>query len=101
MGRQLELPENVYAALMRAAAEHGQSPEEWIAARVPVESNGCEPGDKDDEDASEPSLLERMEGFIGVIDSHEEPNPHRPSTAFGESIALKLSKQGITRPWQP
>jgi hypothetical protein len=96
MERKLDLPENVYDALVRAAAENGQTPEEWIAARVPPEPDNGASGDNEG-----PSLLERMDGYIGVIDSREEPYPHRPPTAFGEGVAAKLTKQGINRPWQP
>lgn len=96
MGRKLDLPENLYVALERAAAESGQTPLEWIATCVPAEpENGSSGNDEG------PSLMERMEGYIGVIDSREEPLPHRTPTAFGEAVAAKLARQGIRRPWQP
>ena len=36
MSKTINLPEEVFTALEQAAAAHGQTPAEWIAAHLPV-----------------------------------------------------------------
>ena len=40
MSRTLELPDPVYDALVRAAKASGETPVDWIAARLPRAGNG-------------------------------------------------------------
>ena len=40
MSRMLELPDRVYDALIEAAQEAGDTPADWIAARLPGTANG-------------------------------------------------------------
>lgn len=63
MSRTLELPEAVYAALERAAADRGMTLVAWITARA----FSTQPPMPDDAPAG--TLAERMAPYLGVIDS--------------------------------
>ena len=86
MEYQISLPEDVYAALLAAAQEHGLSPADWIASKLP------------DERETKRSLPELVSDLIGAINSQEIPKHQYEQTSFGEIIATKLAKQGIHRP---
>lgn len=47
--------------------------------------------------AHERSLSESLAGFIGVVDSRNEPPVERRRSAVGELIAEKFRKQGVGR----
>jgi hypothetical protein len=50
MNRNLELPEGVYAELVRAAQASGTSPADWIQERLPKASVGANGTDASDEE---------------------------------------------------
>ena len=85
MSRTVELPEDIYDELERAARENGLTPAGWIAATLPGYST----------DQPLPVLLE---GLIGAIDSTVEPQSAGSQTPLGDLIAQKLERQGFRRP---
>jgi hypothetical protein len=84
----IELPDELYKDLERAARERGLSPADWIAAALPGGSGSIE----------ERPLSELLQGLIAAVDSTTEPRIGNGRTAFGELIARKLERQGLRRP---
>lgn len=62
MSQTLELPENVYAALVEAARADGVSPTEWIEGKLPRPAVGT----RSDQERSH--ALERLLRHAGAID---------------------------------
>jgi hypothetical protein len=93
--QSLNLPSEVYAALLKAATERGVTPQQWILLYLPEgpASNGA---------AQKESLGKRLEhkGLIGIIDSSQPDDPtslpERPP--LYEAIAEKYRKQGLKLP---
>jgi hypothetical protein len=87
MSRTLELPDDVYSALERAALEEGLSPGEWVAAQLPGRQAS----------ADGRSLSEILQDVVGAIDSTADHLPaHR--SAYGDALSAKFEKQGLRRP---
>jgi hypothetical protein len=87
MSKTIELPDDLYRDLSQVARERGISPADWIAAALPKRTDSLE----------ERPLSELLHGFIGVVDSTEEPRIGHARTPFGERIAEKLERQGLRR----
>ena len=86
--RTIELPENVYEGLEKAARERGMTTADWIASILPI-----------DRDAPEQQRLHRvLNDLVGSIDSSEEPRCGNPPTPFSGLVSEKLEKQGLRRP---
>ena len=98
MTYQLELPEEVYQKLEIVAKEQGITPAEWVAARRSHHRGNNAEGGQDS--PPEQSLLETLRGYIGVIDSSQEPYSDDERTPLGDIVAEKLASQGIQAPWQ-
>jgi hypothetical protein len=62
MNQTLELPEQVYAALVEAARADGVSPTEWIEGKLPRPTIGAR------SDQEQSHALERLLRYAGVID---------------------------------
>ncbi len=78
----LELPTELYEALVRAAQDNGTTPTEWIAARLPHAANGKP-------ETSEDTLAEanaRLFSFSGIAKSGN------PRSADNEPIDADLYK---------
>jgi predicted CopG family antitoxin len=88
MARTIELPEDVYENLEKAARERGMTASDWIASVVP--------GDQDS--SNQRSLHEVLQSLVGAIDSSEEPTTGYAPTAISELVLEKLQKQGLRRP---
>jgi len=87
MSRTIELPDELYRELERAARERGLTPADWIATTLPGLSGSI----------NQPPLSELLHGLIGAVDSTKEPRCGRSRTPFGELIAQKFEKQGLRR----
>jgi hypothetical protein len=88
VNRTIELPENVYQGLERAARERGMTTADWIASILP-----------NDQDASEQQRLHKvLNDLVGVIDSSKEPRRGHAPTPFADLVSEKLEKQGLRRP---
>jgi hypothetical protein len=81
----LELSDEVYQKLQKAAEIERVTPEEWIDARLPETS-----GQRPNRDA--------LVRYIGAIDSSEETPDPRYRTEVSDIIAEKLRKQGLNIP---
>jgi len=82
----INLSEETYHRLLAAAQAQGITPEHWIDAQLPSQTDEL------------PPLSQLLTGLMGAIDSKATPI-HQPTRSnFGEAIAQKLSKQGIQRP---
>lgn len=79
----LELSDEVYRKLQRAADIEGLTPEEWIGVRLPAVAT------------EERSLAESLKGLVGIVDSRTDPPYRARRTAIGDYIADKFVKQGI------
>ncbi|MBV9226511.1 MAG: hypothetical protein JOY85_20955 [Acidobacteriaceae bacterium] len=86
MTQSLELPTELFEALQKTAEANGMSPAEWIASVLPAPL------------AEKRESMELWEGLLGVFDSRDRLQNAVPRTHFGDLIAAKLEKQGITRP---
>ena len=82
----ITLPEQTYQRLVAVAQAKGVTPEQWIHSQLLAPTDDLHP------------LDQLLTGFIGAIDSKAEPIHTPKKTAFGETIAAKLAKQGIHRP---
>lgn len=87
MGKIIELPDELYRDLERAARERGLTPAGWIATTL---SGGSDA-------ASEQPLPELLRELIGAVDSSTEPRSAPVPTPFGELIARKFDRQGLRR----
>jgi hypothetical protein len=87
------LPDDVYQRLKEQAGKEGVSPAEWIEAKVA----GGRTVATDEEGAP---LSKALAGYIGVIDTLENPVTAKDRTALGDMVAEDLAKQGIRPPWQ-
>ena len=85
MSRAVELPDELYRDLERAARERGLTPADWIATTLPGGAGS----------AAEHPLPELLQGLIGAVDSTEDPRNGQTRTPFGELIARKLEGQGL------
>jgi hypothetical protein len=88
MSRTIELPDELYQVLEKAARERGLTPADWIAATLPSNSASIE----------ERPLGELLQGLIAAVDSTTEPRTGGARTPFGELIARKFERQGLHRP---
>jgi hypothetical protein len=87
MSQTLELPENVYAALVEAARADGVSPTEWIEGRLPRRNAGTE------SEQAASRALERLLRHAGAIDLGH------PTGTDNEQIDADLAKEcGETNP---
>ena len=82
MSHSLELPTALFEALQKTADANGMSPAEWIASMLPA--------------SLERGSAELWEGLLGVFDSRDGLQAVVPQTPYGDLIAVKLEKQGIT-----
>jgi predicted transcriptional regulator len=99
MAQQIELSDETYQKLQALAEEQGLTPAEWIEARLsrthtPIDAESG----KDSHEGQ--TLADTLQGYIGVIDSSQEPYDHRERTPLGDMVAEKLAGQGIKAPWQ-
>jgi hypothetical protein len=87
MSQTLELPDEVFEALAKAAREEGLTPAEWLAINLHTS----------DAHTQERPLPELFNDLIGSVDSSTEiPNTHQ--TAFSIALAEKFRKQGLRIP---
>lgn len=83
MGRAIELTDEDYARLERAATQEGITPAEWIARRIPrwVDPQPCANG------KPEQTLAERFVGRVGVVASGgTERLSERHREVFGDML---------------
>jgi hypothetical protein len=85
MAQSLELPTELFEALQKTAQANGISPVEWIASMLPPS-------------ASKEKNIDLWKELVGVFDSRDGLHAASPRTPFGDLIAAKLERQGITRP---
>jgi hypothetical protein len=83
MSRTIELTDETYAALARAAQNRGLSVTELL--ETSFRSAGLE----------HVRLYDLMQGLIGIIDSRDADRGER--TPFSELVARKLERQGLRR----
>jgi len=88
MSRILELSDDVYRDLERAAKKDGLTPADWIANTLVGRSSGPE----------QRPLDKLLEDLLGAVDSTDGAPGGTIRTPFGELIASKLEKQGLRRP---
>jgi len=88
MSRTIELPDELYGDLEKAAREQGLTPAGWIAITLRGSSDPID---------NRP-LPELLEGLIGAVDSSKEAHGGKSRTPVGELIARKLQRQGLRRP---
>ena len=86
MSQTLELPDEVFEALAKAAREGGVTPAEWLAINLRT-SDAYTQGR---------SLSELWNELIGSVDSTETQSTHQ--TAFSTALAEKFRKQGLRIP---
>ena len=86
MSQTLELPDEVYEALAKAAREGGLTPAEWLAINLHTS----------DAYTQERPLPELLNDLIGSVDSTETQSTHQ--TAFSTALAEKFRKQGLRIP---
>ena len=86
MSQTLELPDEVFEALAKAAREGGVTPAEWLAINLRTS----------DADTQEHPLPELLNDLIGSVDSTETQSTHQ--TAFSTVLAEKFRKQGSRIP---
>jgi hypothetical protein len=77
MSRTLELPDDVYAAVERAAAARGKTPAEWVAEKAGGTAHPRP--DREDVQPGPKTLRERLAGIIGSVEIdpsklREDPN---------------------------
>ena len=86
VNRTIELPEDVYLGLERAARERGMTTADWIASIL-----------QSDQDAAEQQRLHKaLNELVGAIDSSEEPR--RGHAPLADLVCEKLEKQGLRIP---
>jgi hypothetical protein len=86
MSQTLELPDEVFEALAKAASEGGMTPAEWLAINLRTS----------DAYSQERPLPELWNELIGSVDSTETQSTHQ--TAFSIALAEKFRKQGLRIP---
>jgi hypothetical protein len=86
MSQTLELPDEVFEALAKAARDGGVTPAEWLAINLHAS----------DAYTQERPLQELWNDLIGSVDSTETKNTHQ--TAFSTVLAEKFRKQGLRIP---
>jgi hypothetical protein len=98
MSRTIELPEDVYVRIEKAASASGNSVAEVIAARFPDVSrdptliwHGCTgPDEVLSSEQSSPTLAERLAGRLGTFASGGlEAIASRPGDAFSDYLIEK------------
>jgi hypothetical protein len=87
VARSIELPEEVYENLERAARERGITASDWIASNLPGSQDAAE------QDRLHKVLLD----LVGTIDSREEPRIDHPQTSVASLVSEKLQKQGFAQ----
>ncbi len=88
MSHQLELSDEIYAALIAAARAEGMTPGEWLT------KNLCLPAAQN----QERPLAEYLVGLTGVINSDVEPRGRHRPMPFSSAVVEKLVRQGLKRP---
>lgn len=86
MSQTIELPDEVFEALAKAAREGGVTPAEWLAINLHTSHAHTR----------ERPLSELWQDLIGSVDSTEIPSTHQ--TAFSTALAEKFRKQGLRIP---
>lgn len=86
MSQTLELPDEVYEALAKAAREGGLTPAEWVAINLHTS----------DAHTQKRPLPELLNDLIGSVDSTETQSTHQ--TPFSTALAEKFRKQGLRIP---
>jgi hypothetical protein len=86
MSQTLELPDEVFEALAKAAREGGVTPVEWLAINLHAS----------DAYTQERPLQELWNDLIGSIDSTEAQKTYQ--TAFSIALTEKFRKQGLRIP---
>ena len=86
MSQTLELPDEVFEALAKAASEGGVTPAEWLAISLRT-SDAATP---------EQPLPQLLNDLIGSVDSTETQSSLQ--TAFSTVLAEKFRKQGLRIP---
>jgi hypothetical protein len=84
----IELPDEIFSALKKAAEDRGLSPIDWIASQLPWGAVG----------RTERPLSEALEGILGAFDSTASSDHSHPATPFSDLIAEKFRKQGLRIP---
>ena len=82
MSRIIELPDEIYESLERAAREQGVTPAGWIASAVPPLS-------------AKHRLDGLLEGLTGTVNSTDVTPGERHHTPFGEALTRKFREQGL------
>lgn len=88
MSRTIELSDEIYGDLERAAREVGLTPAGWIASALASASG----------QADGRLLPELLEGLIGAVDSTNLVQSGSGGTPYSELIAKKFERQGLRRP---
>ena len=86
MSQTLELPDDVYEALVKVARDGGLTPAEWLAINLQTSAV----------DIQERPLPDLLNDLIGLVDSTEAQSTHQ--TAFSTALAEKFRKQGLRIP---
>lgn len=86
MSGTIELPDQLYSDLERVARESGLTPADWIAVTLPEGGGAVE----------QQPLSELLQGLIGAVDSTTERRSGTARTPFGELIARKFERQGMS-----
>jgi hypothetical protein len=86
MSRSVDLPDSVYAALEEAATSSGTTPAGWIAAHLPQPAPAPQP---ECEEQPARTLAERLQGYIGLVDSGRTDLAERHSELFLEGLLEK------------
>ncbi len=84
----IELPEDIFEALLRIAELKGMTPADWIASQIPTAFLQRE----------ECPLSDALNGITGSIDSTTEPHPQGSFSSVSDIIAEKFRKQGLIIP---
>jgi hypothetical protein len=85
--RAIELPEDIFFAVLRLSELRGVSPAQWIASQIPLGLL-----------QRERPLAEALNGIVGGVDSSQEPHPQGPFSLVSDLVAEKFRKQGLIIP---
>ncbi|MGH8710619.1 MAG: hypothetical protein ACREVA_04785 [Burkholderiales bacterium] len=86
--RAIELPEEIFFAVLRLSELRGVSPAQWIASQIPLGLL-----------QRERPLADALNGIVGGVDSSQEPHhPQGPFSLISDLIAEKFRKQGLNIP---
>jgi hypothetical protein len=81
----IELPEEIFVALLRIAELKGMTPADWIASQITAAFLQRE----------ECPLSDALNGITVSIDSSTEPRPGGSFSSVSDIIAEKFRKQGL------